>query len=904
LLVVFAASSCGWLGDPREKAQAALQRGDLAAARIEATNAVAEHPEDGGAYLLLGRILTELGEFITADRTLKKARELRADRSQVDILLARVLLKTQAFQRVLDELPVDPEHRGDARAAVLAARGQAFLAVSRIDDAKVAFDAALQSLPDIPEALVGQAQIAAIAGDQAGALALIERTLVKSPRSAEAWMLKAVLLRSQGNVDEALSAYEQWATLDTTNPTPRLGAAEMLIEARRFEDAQKQVGMVLAKAPGSVLANHVQGLLHFAQGRYDNALESAQAVLKAQPKHPPGISLMAMIRLATGALNQAEEGFRILLLANPGDLFARKMYAVTLIRMGNSKGAIDTLAPALEKTVDDPALLAIAAEAHMQARDFSRATALLEQAAKIRGDDARMLIRLATARIAAGDTAVGLSVLEQAVDVDKNGIAAEFSLGIALLNQRAFDKALSIARSIQSKQPKSPLGFNLAGTVQGRMGDLAGARRNFEQAVAIDPGYWPATSNLARIELAKGDRAAAQRHIERLLDHSKDRLEAMVALFEVSGDRGRYVRSLEAVRESNAKLLEPRVLLAQAYIASGLGDRALKAAQEAAAIAPSSPQVASILGTAQLLADRKSEALTTFRRLTTDHPQSAEAQLRLAEVHVALDDARAAEAAFGKALSLQPDYVEAMVGLAQLHARSGRVDEAAKIAARMREKFPKSALGYALAGDLMMSQGRFPEAAKLYDAGIAVAPAGSLILKRHAALTAAGQKPGLEAIAQWLSRHPNSPEMRIYLASRQYEAQQFQDAIANYRMVVEADPYHALALNNLANAYHQVKDGRALSTAEAAYKLQPDNAAILDTYGLLLTQSGKAQQGVEILRKALARSPKAVEIRVNYAIALARSGNDDAARVELEQVVASSQKVQLNAEAQALLKRR
>ena len=89
----------------------------------------------------------------------------------------------------------------------------------------------------------------------------------------------------------------------------------------------------------------------------------------------------------------------------------------------------------------------------------------------------------------------------------------------------------------------------------------------------------------------------------------------------------------------------------------------------------------------------------------------------------------------------------------------------------------------------------------------------------------------------------------------------------------QKQPDNVLVLNNLAWAYQQVKDPRALETAERAYKLKPDNAAVADTLGWMLVEQGNTTRGLELLQKAVAAAPKALEIRYHLAQAWVKSGD-------------------------------
>jgi len=66
----------------------------------------------------------------------------------------------------------------------------------------------------------------------------------------------------------------------------------------------------------------------------------------------------------------------------------------------------------------------------------------------------------------------------------------------------------------------------------------------------------------------------------------------------------------------------------------------------------------------------------------------------------------------------------------------------------------------------------------------------------------------------------------IYQAKKRYK-----DAISLYERIIQKQPQNVVALNNLALLYNEVGDGRAVETAERAYKLKPEEPAIADTLG-------------------------------------------------------------------------
>jgi predicted Zn-dependent protease len=109
-------------------------------------------------------------------------------------------------------------------------------------------------------------------------------------------------------------------------------------------------------------------------------------------------------------------------------------------------------------------------------------------------------------------------------------------------------------------------------------------------------------------------------------------------------------------------------------------------------------------------------------------------------------------------------------------------------------------------------------------------------------------------------------------------------------------------LNNLAWAYQQVKDRRALETAERAYKLKPDMPGVADTLGYILIEMGDTKRGLELLQQAAANAPKNPAIRYHLAQGWFKAGDKAKARDELTRLLSTDAKFPERAEAVKLLR--
>lgn len=76
----------------------------------------------------------------------------------------------------------------------------------------------------------------------------------------------------------------------------------------------------------------------------------------------------------------------------------------------------------------------------------------------------------------------------------------------------------------------------------------------------------------------------------------------------------------------------------------------------------------------------------------------------------------------------------------------------------------------------------------------------------------------------------------------------------------------------------------------------------MDTFGWILVEQGDTARGLPILQKASAKAPQARDIRYHLAMGLYKSGDQAAARKELQTLVSGNMQFAQAAETRALLK--
>jgi Tfp pilus assembly protein PilF len=106
------------------------------------------------------------------------------------------------------------------------------------------------------------------------------------------------------------------------------------------------------------------------------------------------------------------------------------------------------------------------------------------------------------------------------------------------------------------------------------------------------------------------------------------------------------------------------------------------------------------------------------------------------------------------------------------------------------------------------------------------------------------------------------------LADINYVAGDRKQALNYYEELIAKDRATGEVYTKLAQTYAKRNSRKALSYAEKAYALAPEDDAVLDTYGWLLTQNGQAREGLSLLRDAVSRNSTSSEIFYHLGVTL------------------------------------
>jgi tetratricopeptide (TPR) repeat protein len=911
--------------DALAEARTLLNRGDIRAAQLVLRSAAQADPARAETHVRLGQVQQRLGDPAAAEHEFRTAGERGWDAHALRPLLAQAVVAQGRNAEVLHDYTVEGLTSEQA-AIVLVARAQAQLALGQQKDSATSIAEAERLAPASLDTALAAARLAMAAHDMAAAEGHVTAALAIDPHALEALAYQAQLREMRGDRPAALASYTAAIDQAQASGSPegatslRLERARLLVAMNDTDRARADLDIVLKAQPKQPMAQYLSALLFARAANWKAADDALAAVGPALPRMPRGDFTLAVVKANLGQPEQAIAAAERQVARTPGDLDAAKLLAKLDLAQKQPGRAAEALTAAAAVHPLDSEGLDLLGTAYAGAGQAGPAITAMEKAATLTPGNAQVLTRLAALEMRRGNASGAEQALERALDVTEAApppvrpVSAEAppppamaqgptqaqtaaALVTAALQAGDIDRA--VAALDRLKQAKGePLQFALLdGTVKLARIDLDGARAAFEQAVEIDPKSMMARVELARAIGLQGHTDDAIGRLQAILTTDPTYAAALVALVNLDVAAGRTDQAVAAV-EAARKAAPPNASfiagLGQLYLRLGQTQKALDtldaAPKPSSVPSPADNEVLALRAQAQLTLGQRGAAIQTMHALLDRTPDNALMRRQLAELLAVDQKYDEAQALLREGLARRPGDPVLLAASIAVAQRQGGPDAAlARVTELARD--PANPTALTLKGDLLLSEGRFNDAVAVYQAQQASLPkddplATAVQIRTAQAVAAGGDRDKAAAMLRdWLTTHPESPDVALVLASLDIEANRLPEARLRLQSVLTSQPNNALALNNLAWISQQQGDLAAARTlASRAYLLSKTPQAA-DTLGWIILAQGQPADAVALLREAASALPADPAIQYHLAAALARDGNKDAAVALLKPLI-------------------
>jgi len=411
------------------------------------------------------------------------------------------------------------------------------------------------------------------------------------------------------------------------------------------------------------------------------------------------------------------------------------------------------------------------------------------------------------------------------------------------------------------------------------------AERHYRALLKTHPDAPVVLNNAANHYLLCGQPATAQALFEKLLRQAPDHANANLQLARLAVERRDGARALEYL--ARLKDADPQVTLlrAEALYWSGERSEAEKLLEAFERSSGGEPRLLYLLGLACGRMGLYRLAESAFQSALARRPEDFDLLLQLGRAAARAEHYERAQRALETALKIRPGNLEVLVELGRVSAARQDYVRSVFYLAQAREKAPEAAEIILLLARAAEDAGYYEDAAAAYDDYLRLRPGDEAARRDRARAcgnTDSRREEARREIAWYLARHPDDP-LGHYAFAQIFWNEEPEAALAHLTEAVRLEPdsvayrySRAWMLQRLGQAAESLPD------LEAARRLAPDSAPVLDLLGMAYLSLDRPEEAERAFRRALEHSPDEPEVVLHLGRALMALGREQEAHEWLD----------------------
>lgn len=421
-----------------------------------------------------------------------------------------------------------------------------------------------------------------------------------------------------------------------------------------------------------------------------------------------------------------------------------------------------------------------------------------------------------------------------------------------------------------------------------RLGEIRNSRKAFE--MLLDKGDRPVDERLLALTpfLAQEDEANAyelMRQLARPYKKSASANYAVAVMALQAGEMDAAKERAEIAIELEPEWVKPHLLYARSLLIEGDEEGAIDyTARLVGDSADPDPEARLELAIMLLSAGRDDDALSQVNQILLEQPQRSDALRLMAIINFRQDHLDAAKADFQDLLATGYFAMDAMYYLGRIADREGETESAIRYYSQVTHG-SNAVVSQRRAAGIMAQEGNEDKALTLLDEFAETNPnyAVDMLQSKAQLLTSMERYPeALEHFNKVVKYRPDSESAYLGKGELLLRMDKLDKALQQYEIAVRRWPESALSLNaygyTLADRTDRYKEAHKL--IKKALELEPDSAAIIDSWGWVLYKQGENEEALVHLQDAYERlrDPEVAGHIVEVLFAL---GRDDEAMVTL-----------------------
>lgn len=211
-----------------------------------------------------------------------------------------------------------------------------------------------------------------------------------------------------------------------------LTKAQMLLQTRRYQDAEAEIRRMLAQEPNSAVAHSLMAVALIAQGRRDNALREAQHAVHLAPDLAYSHYVLALTCFHSGRLAEAEKSVREAIRLDPRDADHYAVLGEICLEQRRWRDALNAAETGLRIEPEDVRCINVRATALVHLGRWQEAESAVETALALEPENAMTHANRGWLRLHRRDSQAALADFREALRLRPNMVWAQEGIVEAL----------------------------------------------------------------------------------------------------------------------------------------------------------------------------------------------------------------------------------------------------------------------------------------------------------------------------------------------------------------------------------------------------------------------------------------------------------------------------------------
>ena len=478
----------------------------------------------------------------------------------------------------------------------------------------------------------------------------------------------------------------------------------------------------------------------------------------------------------------------------------------------------------------------------------------------------------------------------RAADLLPDDLDLQVKAGTYLLRAEKPGDARARAENVLAKHPEHlDAQILLASSLTG-LKDLDGAIREIQEAIQLAPGESRAYAGLGALQIAKGNRDAAEVAYKRAVELDPKSVAAGAALgkfYWLTGRESDAEREFRRIHELDPKNIQVNNSLAMLMVVT---ERTKEAEPYLRAIAEVSKDATArfVLADYYMALRRNADAMAILQSLATEPPHWGSAKTRIADLQNADGQKEQAYKTLAEVLAKEPANAPALLVKARILASENKTDEALATARAATTADPRMAAAHYLAGTLLAAKNDTDQAISSFREVVKLNPraAGAQYQIARLELEKGDPRTAAQYAQQAVSSQPQNPVAKLMLARALMANAEVGRAESELKTLLAAYPDAAPVVAEMGTQQRMKRDVRgARQSFERALELDGTSYEAIAGLVMLDLAARKYKEAVALVEGELARRPTAAPLVILAARTYAAAGDDARAEASLKKAV-------------------